>query len=160
MELYRDFAELFAAFAAHDVQFLVVGGYAVAAHGHPRLTKDLDLWIGDSPQNRMRAARALADQALHLLGSDCDLDLVLATSHFASRFLAQRTRDPPSKQGRSRASAQDIALSDRRCHCAITLNSTRRLAARPSGVALSAMGRSGPRPTATKRLPGAPLVTR
>ena len=29
----------------HGVRFLVVGGHAVAAHGHPRLTKDLDIWV-------------------------------------------------------------------------------------------------------------------
>lgn len=41
MELNRDFSEFIACFTAHDVRFLIVGGYAVAAHGHPRYTKDL-----------------------------------------------------------------------------------------------------------------------
>ena len=37
----------------HRVRFLLVGGYAVAAHGHPRLTKDLDVWVwGRSPECR------------------------------------------------------------------------------------------------------------
>ncbi len=36
MELNRDFSEFIAFFVERDVKFLVVGGYAVAAHGHPR----------------------------------------------------------------------------------------------------------------------------
>jgi hypothetical protein len=43
MELDRDFSELITSCDAHDVRFLIVGGYAVAAHGHPRFTKDLDV---------------------------------------------------------------------------------------------------------------------
>ena len=45
MELDRDFSEFIESCAAHDVRFLIVGGYAVAAHGHPRFTKDLDVWV-------------------------------------------------------------------------------------------------------------------
>ena len=41
MELNPDFQEFLRSFAAHDVRFLIVGGYALAAHGHPRYTKDL-----------------------------------------------------------------------------------------------------------------------
>lgn len=40
--LPSDFSELIAAFEAHGVEYLVVGGYAVGAHGRPRATKDLD----------------------------------------------------------------------------------------------------------------------
>ena len=29
----------------HEVRYLIVGGYAVALHGHPRYTKDLDVWV-------------------------------------------------------------------------------------------------------------------
>jgi hypothetical protein len=45
MELDRDFSEFIACCVARDVRFLIVGGYALAAHGHPRFTKDLDVWI-------------------------------------------------------------------------------------------------------------------
>jgi hypothetical protein len=40
LELDRDFSEFIASCVAHDVRFLIVGGYALAAHGHPRFTKD------------------------------------------------------------------------------------------------------------------------
>jgi len=43
----------------HQVEYLVIGGYAVGAHGHPRTTKDLDVWIGTAPQNAHRTAEAL-----------------------------------------------------------------------------------------------------
>lgn len=43
MELDPDFSEFLAYCDAREVRYLVVGGYALAAHGHPRFTKDLDV---------------------------------------------------------------------------------------------------------------------
>src|SRR5262245_11442787 len=57
----RDFRDLLATFAAHEVRFLVVGGYAVTFHSHPRFTKDLDVWIDPTPANAARVVRALAE---------------------------------------------------------------------------------------------------
>lgn len=45
MELNPDFQEFLRSFVDHDVRFLIVGGNALAAHGHPRDTKDLDVWV-------------------------------------------------------------------------------------------------------------------
>ena len=61
MELNRDFSEFIACFVARDVRFLIVGGYAVAAHGHPRYTKDLDVWVRRDPENARRIVTALED---------------------------------------------------------------------------------------------------
>lgn len=61
MRLDRDFSEFIACCIAREVQFLIVGGYAVAAHGHPRYTKDLDVWIWLHPDNAERLTGALAD---------------------------------------------------------------------------------------------------
>jgi hypothetical protein len=55
----RDFSELLAAFAAAEVRYLVVGGYAVAHHARPRFTKDLDVWVEPTPANAARVWRAL-----------------------------------------------------------------------------------------------------
>lgn len=41
------------------MQYLVVGGHAVGFHARPRTTKDLDIWIGESRENRLRAVDAL-----------------------------------------------------------------------------------------------------
>ena len=56
----KDFRDLLAAFCAHDVEFLIVGAYAVTFHARPRFTKDLDVWVGSSPSNAPRVYRALA----------------------------------------------------------------------------------------------------
>jgi hypothetical protein len=55
-----DFVDLLRAFAAADVRFLVVGAYALALHGRPRATGDLDIWVEASPDNAPRIMRALA----------------------------------------------------------------------------------------------------
>lgn len=68
MELDRDFSEFIASCAAHDVRFLIVGGYAVAAHGHPRFTKDLDVWVWIDEQNASRLVAALEDFGFGMLG--------------------------------------------------------------------------------------------
>lgn len=44
--LTKDFIEFIECCVAREVKFLIVGGYALEAHGHPRATKDLDVWIG------------------------------------------------------------------------------------------------------------------
>jgi predicted nucleotidyltransferase len=59
MERHEDFRDLLAEFGAEKVEFLVIGGYAVAHYDRPRYTKDIDLWIGPDPENIARASRAL-----------------------------------------------------------------------------------------------------
>jgi hypothetical protein len=59
MDLFPDFKDLLAAFAASGVRYVVVGGYAVIFHGRPRATKDLDLLVELSDENRERVASAL-----------------------------------------------------------------------------------------------------
>lgn len=45
MEFNQDFRGMLLELNAAEVDFLVVGAYAVAAHGHPRATGDLDIWV-------------------------------------------------------------------------------------------------------------------
>lgn len=59
MDLHPDLMDLLGAFSNSSVEYLVVGGWAVAVHGEPRFTKDLDLFIGTSPENLKRVAEAL-----------------------------------------------------------------------------------------------------
>ena len=54
-----DFRDILSAFNAEGVEYLVVGAYALAAHGHPRATGDIDLWINAQPDNADRVWRAL-----------------------------------------------------------------------------------------------------
>lgn len=57
--LNRDFREFIQSLSDNGVRYLVVGGYAVAVHGHPRYTRDLDVWIDMSPDNAARIVAAL-----------------------------------------------------------------------------------------------------
>ena len=56
----QDFVDLLRAFTVADVRFLIVGAYALALHGRPRATGDLDVWIEATPENARRVVRALA----------------------------------------------------------------------------------------------------
>jgi hypothetical protein len=55
-----DFLDLLRAFVAAEVRFLIVGAYALALHGRPRATGDLDIWVDPTPDNAGRVMRALA----------------------------------------------------------------------------------------------------
>jgi hypothetical protein len=59
--LTGDFKDFVQCLAGRDVRFLIVGGYAVAFHGYPRYTKDLDIWIRSDTDNAERILLALAD---------------------------------------------------------------------------------------------------
>lgn len=58
--MFRDFSDLLSVFNAHGVEHIVVGAHALAAHGHVRATKDLDVWVRPSAENARRAFSALA----------------------------------------------------------------------------------------------------
>ncbi len=58
--LNQDFKDLLSCLLAADVRFLLVGGYALAFHGHPRATKDMDVWVEPTADNAERVLRALA----------------------------------------------------------------------------------------------------
>jgi hypothetical protein len=59
MALPSDLIDLLAEFADARVEYLLVGGQALALHGRPRFTKDADLWLRDSPVNLECARQAL-----------------------------------------------------------------------------------------------------
>jgi hypothetical protein len=59
MILSPDFKDFFASLNGASVRYLVVGGYAVALHGHPRYTKNIDVWVGLDEENAGRLVQAL-----------------------------------------------------------------------------------------------------
>jgi hypothetical protein len=60
IELPQDFRDLLVELANAGADFVVVGGHAVAFHGHPRATKDLDVLVRANPGNAVRVFQALA----------------------------------------------------------------------------------------------------
>lgn len=55
----RDFVEMLSALFATGAEFLVVGAHALAAHGTPRATGDIDIWVRPTPENADRVLAAL-----------------------------------------------------------------------------------------------------
>ncbi len=61
VKLPRDFKEFLKLLNAHRVEYVLIGGYAVAYHGYPRATADMDIWISPTPENATRTVAALRD---------------------------------------------------------------------------------------------------
>ncbi|HEU5053646.1 MAG TPA: nucleotidyltransferase [Hanamia sp.] len=57
--LSRDFKEFVELLIKNKAEYLVVGGYAVAIHGYPRYTGDLDIWLNPTPENAKSILRAV-----------------------------------------------------------------------------------------------------
>lgn len=58
--LNDDYKEMLQCLSEEDVKFLLVGAYALAVHGFPRATKDIDFFVWATPQNAANLIRALA----------------------------------------------------------------------------------------------------
>src|SRR5205823_6343676 len=67
-----DFQDMLAALLDGKVEFMVVGGMALAAHGHPRATKDIDIFVRASPENGVRIVAALKRFGAPLHGVTAD----------------------------------------------------------------------------------------
>lgn len=61
IQLLPAFREFLNLLNSNGVRYLIVGGYAVAFHGHPRATGDLDVWVPEDPTNLDRLRRALIE---------------------------------------------------------------------------------------------------
>lgn len=64
----EDFRDMLLALQNANAEFLVVGGFAMGAHGCSRMTKDIDLWVGCNKSNAERVYAALADFGAPLTG--------------------------------------------------------------------------------------------
>jgi len=57
--LNEDYKDILRSLSAENVRFILVGAYALAAHGYPRATMDIDIWVMPSPENADAVLRAL-----------------------------------------------------------------------------------------------------
>ncbi len=85
----RDFLDLLEALRAEGARFLVIGAHALAAHGLPRATGDLDVWVALDPANASRVYRALV-----AFGAPVDA-LNVSPSDFETRGRVVQIGNPP-----------------------------------------------------------------
>ena len=64
----REFREFAALLNKHRVKYVLIGGYAVGWHGHPRVTKDVDFFVERSPENAAKLVSVLEEFGLSCLG--------------------------------------------------------------------------------------------
>ncbi len=86
-----DFKELLRAFNEEEADYLIVGGYAVMKYTEPLFTKDLDVWVRDSPDNAAKVYRALAE-----FGAPLDKD-GLVPADFASDDMTYQIGVEPTR---------------------------------------------------------------
>ncbi len=58
-QLPEDFKDFLRLLNENDVQYLLIGGYAVGYYGYPRATHDMDIWIAVNPENAEKMIRAM-----------------------------------------------------------------------------------------------------
>ena len=68
MEVQPDFKDLLRLFNVHKVEYMIVGGYALAYHGAPRYTGDIDIYVKPDSQNAELIVKALADFGFSSVG--------------------------------------------------------------------------------------------
>jgi hypothetical protein len=91
MKLPRDLREFIVLLNSHDVRYLIVGGYAVAYHGYPRATGDIDLFVEVSRENARKLIAVLGEFGFASLGLGCPV-----CAHFV-HYTSRRNRVPPRR---------------------------------------------------------------
>ena len=75
IRLPKDFRELLTLLNSKRIDYLVVGGFAVALHGYPRATGDLDIWIAISKENAVKTVNALQEFGFNVPSLKADIFL-------------------------------------------------------------------------------------
>lgn len=90
LALGKDVRDLLVLLNQHEVRYLIVGGFAVAAHGTPRYTKDLAVWVECSSDNARRLVGAIEEFGFGSLGlTDQDFatpDMVIQLGYEPNRI--------------------------------------------------------------------------
>lgn len=68
MDLNPDFRDMLRLLNANGVEYLIVGSFALALHGRPRVTGDIDIFVRPTRENALRVMKALADFGMALPG--------------------------------------------------------------------------------------------
>jgi hypothetical protein len=86
--LNKDFREFIELLNSNKVRYLLIGGYAIAVHGHPRYTKDLDIWLEMSEEN--------ADAMIEVLKDFGFGDLDVSREDFLNKGMVVQPGHPPN----------------------------------------------------------------
>ena len=73
IHLPPDFKDFLRLLNEHEVQYLLIGGYAVGYHGYPRATADMDIWVAIHPENAEKIVGALREFGFDLPELSADL---------------------------------------------------------------------------------------
>lgn len=73
IQLPPDFKEFLQLLHTHEVEYLLIGGYAVGYHGYPRATGDMDVWVAISPANAAKLVTVLRDFGFGTTGASVEL---------------------------------------------------------------------------------------
>ena len=74
MKIANNFEEILIALVRAEVEFIIVGGYAVIFHGYGRTTGDMDIWLNPSDQNRKKLIEGLknmgfSEESIHYVSN-------------------------------------------------------------------------------------------
>ena len=75
LQLPEDFKDFLKLLKEHNVEYLLIGGYAVGYHGYPRATADLDIWVAMQSQNAEKIVTVLEEFGFDVPGLSADLFL-------------------------------------------------------------------------------------
>lgn len=99
--LNQDFRDMLLCLKEAGAEFMIVGAYALAAHGFPRATGDIDVWIRNSSDNAMRVMSALARFGAPLYDlSERDFmatDMVVQYTHHLALYSSQISQITPTE---------------------------------------------------------------
>ncbi len=77
----KDFLDMLKLFRDNNVRYMIIGGYAVGAHGYARATKDIDLWIDPTMQNASKVLSALKEFGYPVEYYNINHDTLIDTSN-------------------------------------------------------------------------------
>ena len=80
MDLRQDFKDLLELFNSNKVDFMIVGAYALAFYGAPRLTGDMDIWVHHTPDNYVRLRKAFVQFGMSVF--NMPIEKFMSAAHY------------------------------------------------------------------------------